>query len=236
MRLGQLARKLAVRQSELVDFLAQKSIHIENGGNTRIETAHLALLIENFAPGGLDLTAGEVAEPEAVEAQIEPELSPPVPAVASPPPPPDEPHEIEVIKAPKIELSGLKVLGKIDLPELKKKEPAAESAEIPEQPAGRPQRNFRDQPRKDRNQSRPLKNPIAAEREREAREAENKKREQAEREKEKKTLRYLKKMNTMQPTKAIRTVHETEDEPAVTAPPRPAPKNAWGRFMRWLNS
>ena len=67
MRLGQLARKLAVKQNELVDFLAQKNIQIENGGNTKIEEAHLVLLLEKFAPAGLELSASEITEPEVIE-------------------------------------------------------------------------------------------------------------------------------------------------------------------------
>jgi hypothetical protein len=240
MRLGQLARKLAVKQNELVDFLAQKNIHIGNGGNTKIEEAHLALLIEKFAPAGLELSASEISEPDVIEESQKPADSQPIFDVAanedpSPATSNVEDEKIELIKAPKIELSGLKVLGKIELPELKKKEPAAESPEGLEPPERKPRRDF-NQPRKERNQSRSTKNPIATERERQAREEENKRKEQAALEKEKKTLRYMKKMNAVQPTKAVRTFHEREETVQAAPPPRPEPKTAWGKFLRWLNT
>ncbi len=240
MRLGQLARKLAVKQSELVDFLAQKNIQIENGGNTKIEESHLSLLLEKFAPAGLEFSPSDISEPDVIE-QLE-KQSEPQPVESKPSVSLEvaeensEEQKVELIKAQKIELSGLKVLGKIDLPEPKKKEPSGEPTEIPNHAERKPRREFRDQPRKERNQSRTAKNPIAAERERQAREAENKKQERAALEKEKKTLRYMKKMNATQPTKAVKTFHEVEEEPQPVNASRPEPKTAWGRFMRWLNT
>jgi len=237
MRLGQLARKLAVKQNELVDFLAQKNIHIENGGNTKIEEAHLALLIEKFAPTGLELSANEISGPEVIEEPQEP-IDPIFDVAANEDNQPAsgnvEDQKIELIKAPKIELSGLKVLGKIELPEPKKKELSTESPEATEQPERKPRRDFNQ--RRERNQSRPAKNPIAAERERQAREEENKRKERAAQEKEKKTLRYMKKINAVQPTKAARNLHEREETVQAAPPLRPEPKSAWGKFLRWLNT
>ncbi len=239
MRLGQLARKLAVKQSELVDFLAQKNIQIENGGNTKIEEAHLTLLIEEFAPEGLELAGTESPEPELIESvaakPADAIIEIPAPAATNESSDETSEQKIELIKAPKVELSGLKVLGKIELPEPKKKDPVVESSEPAERIERKPRRD-RDQFRKERNPSRSAKNPIVAERERQAREAENKKQEQAALEKERKTLRYMKKMNATQPTKAVRTFHEPEEAPQAAPPPAPAPKTAWGRFMRWLNT
>ncbi|HWA33711.1 MAG TPA: hypothetical protein VG737_06255 [Cyclobacteriaceae bacterium] len=239
MRLGQLARKLAVKQSDLVDFLALNNIHIESGGNTKIEEQHLTLLIEKFAPAGFALSPSEIAEPESsAEPEKQPEPQPTADLQINPEKEITgiEDQKIELIKAPKIELSGLKVLGKIELPEPRKKESTAEDPETPERPERKPRREFRDHAGKDRNQSRSGKNPIAAERERQAREAENKKRERAALEKEKKTLRYMKKMNAVQPTKAVRTFHEPEETVQSAPTPRPEPKTAWGRFLRWLNT
>lgn len=238
MRLGQLARKLGVKPVEIVEFLATKNIEIENGGNTKIEDHHLPMLIEKFAPGGLELTSAETQE-----AEVEPEFVITAPSTEEAPAPieaavnqQESDQKIELIKAPKIELSGLKVLGKIDLPEPKKKESPAESTDEAQQ-TGKPRREYRDQRnRDDRRQGRPSKNPIVLQREKEAREAEAKKLEQAARDKERKTLTYMKKMNSRQPTKAVKNLREVEEEVVEAAPSRPEPKTAWGRFMRWLNT
>ncbi len=152
MRLGQLARKLALRPSEIVDFLALRSIQIDSGGNTRLEEEHVNLVLQKFAPNGLqeDLTdAPEEQTKATLPAPAEPIITTLViedPANIEPVAGPEE--KIEVIKAPKVELSGLKVLGKIELPEIKKKEPAITgeentSAENPSIPAQEPRREKR---------------------------------------------------------------------------------------------
>ncbi len=239
MRLGQLARKLGVKPVEIVEFLATKGIEIDNGGNTKIEDHHIPMLIEKFAPGGLEFTSADTTEAEVESESV---VTPPATEEASAPiedssAQPEADQKIELIKAPKIELSGLKVLGKIDLPEPKKKEAPTEASDVAGQAESKPRREYRDQRnRTDRRQERPAKNPIVLQREKEAREAEARKREQMEREKERKTLTYMKKMNSRQPTRAVKNLREVEEEAPVTAPPKPEPKTAWGRFMRWLNT
>jgi len=144
-----------------------------------------------------------------------------------------EPTEVEVIKAPKVELQGLKVLGKIELPETKKKvveEPAAiESTE-----ERRPRNNDRRNPRRERTESqRPWKNPIQLQREQEAQEAEQKKKEKLERDKELRTQNYMKKVKPA-PTKSIKRMEDAVD----VAPEEvvEAPKTLWGKIVRWFNT
>ena len=50
MRLGQLARKLALKPVEIVGYLAKQNIMIEDGGNTKLEDDHVALILQKFAP------------------------------------------------------------------------------------------------------------------------------------------------------------------------------------------
>lgn len=247
MRLGQLARKLALRPNEIVEFLAKRSIQIEDGSNTRIEDDHVSLIMNHFAPERMaEMTAELAAEknPSILEMEVGPEaekeikvddIQPPMADVSSANPEP----MVELIKAPKVELSGLKVLGKIELPEPKKKEPqqpesVATDNVVPKEEQKRlePRKPF--VPRKERSEQRPTKNPIALQREREAVEAEKKRRANAEREKEKRTQNYLKKVKTPAPTKAMKIVKEQVEE--VIEEKVDPPKTWLGKFMRWMNT
>ena len=249
MRLAQLARKLSLRPTVIVEFLAKNRIQIEEGSNTRIEDEHVILIMKQFAPErAAEMSAELAAEKEmpSVEVPVLSEQSVVEEEQNSTElirqPEPDVEQPIELIKAPKIELTGLKVLGKIELPEPKKKEPQPAKAEeqqpdkeqAPEAPP-RPERRKPVQPRKERTNVQPRTNPIALQREREALEAEKKRRAQAEREKEKRTQNYLKKVKTPAPTKSARLVKE-EVEVMVQEIKREVPKTWFGRFIRWMNT
>ena len=144
MRLAQLARKLAIRPTEIVEFLTVRNITIDNDSNTRLEDDHVALIMQKFAPA----RAAEVAAELVIEKEKEHEVVPEKETIAEPvapaaiettelvsPASEELLEKAEVIKAPKVELSGLKVLGKIELPAPKKKEPElpAEEAADPSQ-------------------------------------------------------------------------------------------------------
>jgi hypothetical protein len=244
MRLGQLARKLSLRPSQLVDFLSAKQIHLEEGSNARLQDEHVTAIVTYFAPERLQEIVTQ-SKAEEVFVEVTPEVIPePVKIIEKievvvEDIKLEEPQEIELIKAPKVELTGLKVLGKIELPEPKKKETPtqSEATEIQEQeekiksrPAKRnaPSRTDRQPNQKE------WKNPIAVQREREQREADEKRKEALEREKERKRMHYLSKVKTEQHTKVVRVY----DEPAevksktVVAPP----KTLWGKFIKWLNN
>src|SRR5260221_11505809 len=49
MRLGQLARKLAIRPSAIIEFLAAKNISLEESSNTRLEDDQVILIMNQFA-------------------------------------------------------------------------------------------------------------------------------------------------------------------------------------------
>ena len=180
MRLAQLARKLTIRPTVIVDFLTQHNIQIEDGSNTRLADDHVALIMQKFAPA----RAAEIAAELVIEKETELKTSVPEEkveviaqstAIESISSSSEESlsEKIEVIKAPKVELSGLKVLGKIDLPESKKKEePASDATQIdqkipaeadkkPRQENRKPYTN-----RKETSDPRAGKNPIAMERDR----------------------------------------------------------------------
>lgn len=250
MRLGQLARKLALRPSQIVDFLSFQKIYLEEGSNARIEDDRVVDIVNHFAPArlqeivtNLKTEAEEVAIPvvEVVVEVIKQEM------VAEAPVTPilsivdTQVEKPEVIKAPKVELSGLKVLGKIELPELKKKESVQPQAEDEGAPAleekrkPRPVKRELSKPGRESSTQQAWRNPIAQQREREAREAEERKKEAAEREKERRRENYLKKVKLGQPTKAMKLMDEPTEQLSARQLEE-TPKSWWGRFKKWLNN
>ena len=276
MRLGQLARKLAIIPAEIVDFLATNNIRIDESTNTRLEHEQLMLVVNHFAPARAEEFSTPAADetqdiPEETNAQrievVMPETIEPEPVIM----PADIQQEMavtesrnliteaeqeqktEVIKAPKVELAGLKVLGKIDLPEPKKKEqkPATESesttaASTPDGSDNPPveQRIERKEVRRkshhksdrtsDQRNKRPRKNPIALQREREAHEAQLKREAEAKNEKERRTLYYQNRVKASVPTKPARLI----DEPVVemTGDLTKTPTTWLGKFWKWFRS
>jgi hypothetical protein len=245
MRLGQLARKLSLRPSQLVDFLAENNIQTAEGSNTRLADEHTQLIVQHFAPESLEEimkpaveeVLQSVAEPVAVIE--EPVVAEPVhnaeeSVVVSEDKVVDEQSEPEVIRVPKIELSGLKVLGKIDLPEPKKKEPKAEEESTTGEEQQKPERITpakSKHPRREREQ-RNWRNPLEVQRQREAREIEERRKAEIEREKEKRKHHYQNKVKQVKQPKRVKPVTEnaTVKKPVDT---RPVPKTWLGKFLRW---
>ena len=225
MRLGQLARQLSVKPDDIVNFLGSRSISLESGNNTRIDDSHVEMILQHFSPGNESIKQQIIQEPETTEPEPEAQIVTEEPVAE----PPGETEIAELIKAPKIELQGLRVLGKIDLPEKKKPEPEKEDA--PEQeprpniPPRRPARNY---------PLRPQKNPVAQAREQEDRERQEKLDEQRDKEKQRRTEFYKKRLKPQPPTKAVRLHREEFAEMPRQEVERP--KSLWGRFKLWLNT
>lgn len=243
MRLGQLARKLSIRPAQIIEFLSQHNIQIEDNSNTRVEDQHTEMVVNHFAPGTFqqveladepeEVTPGEIELPVSeVETQLETQ-----------PETPEQPinQESEVIRVQKIELSGLKVLGKIELPEPKKKEPVAEKSEegveegtvSPPSVSDRKLKNQKRPAHQKRDRPREWKNPVEMQREREAREAEEKRRAALEREKEKRKRHYEEKRKSVVQTKRAKTIKEQPAAPKKKVDNRPVPKTWFGKFLRW---
>lgn len=236
MRLGQLARKLMVRPAEIVEFLATKDIQIEDGTNTKIETDHAILALQHFSPTTQiedipedinvtdipSINAGEDANPPQEDLNIHSVTTSEATAESN-----------DVIKAPKIELSGLRVLGKIDLPEPKKKVPEVPQESAVSNPSNELKRERRTQDLKGK--QRYTKNPIALRREQEALEAKKKREEEIKLQKEKRTQNYLKKVKSHQPTKAAKFIKEKTVEMSAAELEEP-PKTLWGKLIKWLTT
>jgi hypothetical protein len=236
MRLGQLARKLELRPTDIVEFLAKRNILIEDGTNTKLDAAHVSLAIQYFAP---DSNIKDY--PDADTPSVDPTADVSAEAnTASVTPALDESdkdatrQENEVIKAPKIELSGLKVLGKIELREVKKKPSENPPEPVDDAPKEKriPKENRKEHIRR---QQRPAKNPIALQREQEALEAKKRREEELRLQKEKRTKNYFKKVKVQPPTKAARIINEDAEEMSAAELVEP-PKTWWGKLMRWLTT
>jgi hypothetical protein len=276
MRLGQLARKLAIPPSEITDFLTTQGVPSVEGANARLSDEQLAMVLQRFAPEGFRDEMFQTDEPAiaeeipvasviAVQSVVEPDVvnetvvvvtesvtavkvedvaAKAVDAVETP-----NPEKPEVIKAQKVALSGLKVLGKIELPEPKKKiveaplegENLPEAAEAPVPENNRPAFEKRKpvpfkKERREQREQRPAKNPIALAREREARAAEEKKREEEKRKKEQRTLNYQNRIKAAAPTKSARLINENDLIRLSDTDLKPEPKTWFGKFWRWFTT
>jgi len=236
MRLGQLARKLAIKPADILSFLSQKDIHQESDSNSRLDDDLVLLITNHFQPEKpvpvVDTVLKEDVLPLseetgniAVTDEVVPEQN-------------RQEEEPTVIKAPKVELSGLKIIGKIELPESKKNAAAKEedtSTQATDQPqveadVSRPRE--KKYPRRDKPEDlRPRKNSVALQREREIQETEKRRREQTILEKEQRTKNYLKKVRTMPPTKSAKLISEATEEMSGV---EDAPKTLFAKFLHWL--
>ena len=255
MRLAQLARKIAVKPAEIAAFLAANNSPIEDSSNAKVAEDQVELVLKHFAPELLitEKSSEDVtAESSSIKVPtLDEEMELPSDELASTHEGVDTPTEVlvdtpmenEVIKPIKVELPGLKVVGKIELPEPKKKEEKTDQNNQPDQPDGDvkadPQKEIR--PRKGRTTPRnrdlrPRKNVIALQREREAREALRKRQEEAEREKELRTQRYLKKVSKYAPPPKPLKKNKHEDEYEVFVEKKQPPKSLLGKILNWFVS
>jgi hypothetical protein len=242
MRLGQLSRKLGIGATEIVNFLSSKDVFIGEDSNTKIDDLHAQWVTEKYAPHLLESITSTISEEKQESIQHHTETievkATSIEKTDQTPVLEEQQVPVELIKAPKIELSGLKVLGKIELPEKKKKEPSAiEEQSGKEKSPSEKTKLFSDRKqnrREHKEQEHPKKNRIALQREREEREAEKQRKEKALREKERKTYNYLSRVKTKAPTKKSRFINEqvelSSNEMGQTPP------TWWGKFKRWLTT
>lgn len=245
MRLAQLARKIATKPAEIVTFLASRNLPVDDSSNAKVTDEQVLLVFRHYAPELLEVNTTDeltVEEPLVVTTEELAEQTPEEQETSS-----DEieaaeveqPLVSEVIKPVKVELPGLKVVGKIDLPEPKKKEVDSNNPEEEALEKGdlKSKSRQRKNPRVPRDEDRrPRKNSIALQREREARERLRRKQEESIKEKELKTQRYLKKVSkyTAPPKPMKRNKHEEEYE--VLVENKEQPKTWLGKIFGWFVS
>lgn len=175
--------------------------------------------------------ATDSALPASVQQETDANETPSIPTEEAPAAegePVFDPFEgVDVIRAPKVELPGLKVLGKIDLPEPKKKEQSAEG----EAAARTDARNRREG--RTRREERPRRNPIALQREREAREEARKREEEMNQKKAKRKQNYIRKVQVKPAAQKTEKVRAARPERTPSKNAQPA-TSWWGRFTGWL--
>jgi hypothetical protein len=143
-----------------------------------------------------------------------------------------------VVKAPKVEVEGIKVVGKIDLPE--KKEPAAEveEGESPEQPENSKETVKPNKKRRERKKRSKRKKPEISLEEQKRRELEAYEKEKAaikEAEKRKKKKHYEQKV-AKQKTSVTKQKKKTKSTQKKETTSDSAPATLWGKFIKWLNT
>lgn len=141
-------------------------------------------------------------------------------------------EKIKLIKAPKKELSGLKVLGKVDLPEPRKKPPTEET----EEKNSIKHKNRKPQLSDEEKEKRRLK----AKRKKEAFEARQEKRrkeQEAKRLKQLKQSHYKQKLQKIEIKKPKEKIKKTDD-PVIqqVKKTKPEPKTWLGKWWRWMNT
>ena len=134
MRLGQLARELKIKPSEIVKFLKEEAkVEIENGPNTMLEDEHVSLVTGKFVPVVIEEVKKETDKKEEKPVEKKVEIPSPKKPVAKESRISDkeevfpDPKTIavdpnaELIKARKPNFQEFKVVDKIDLPETNEK-------------------------------------------------------------------------------------------------------------------
>ena len=225
MRLGQLARKLDISPGEIEDFLKKSDLLQDGSTNARLSDDLVRKIVANLAPQRLADFSGNLEQDE------------PLPSSATSGDPPAEiqsntmesaaTERPDTIKAPKIDLPGLKILGKIELPEPPKK-PEKEIQPTEQSMLGVQKKSFSDRPR----EQRPWRNPMEEKRKREAKELERQKQEELRNKKEQRTMAYFKKQSKPKSSEKPRK-KQKPDAPTILAPSKP-PKSFFGKIWRWL--
>lgn len=251
MRLGQLARQLEVPAQHIIEFLKGEGISISEHPNSKFPEEYEKKVLQHF---GASISEEVAPEPEvpAMEVEEQPEKAieedPPItkaePVVGAEPTPIIEeaaaPEEPEVIKAPKIELPGLKVVGKIELPQPKQKvevasELVAESSPVAPDPKGRKGKFEKNRLTPEEREAKRQK--LRAEKKKQEEWEAHKKKLKEERERKKAKARFyeerVKQKSTQAPAKKpknkkVSPVEETDS--------RPKPKTLLGKIWRWLNT
>ncbi|SMG46431.1 hypothetical protein SAMN05661096_03274 [Marivirga sericea] len=146
----------------------------------------------------------------------------------------DNSNEDFVIKAPKVELKGLNVVGKIELPEPKPKSDPEEKKEVNRKPR-KPDSKIVSKRSKNKKQKREL-SPSEIRKREQDREA--RKRERVTKEKKKKRKEFYKEkvLKPKQIEQKNRPKKKKSSVEQINLNKKPKPKTALGKFWRWLNT
>lgn len=237
MRLAQIARELKATPKQISKYLEKKGIDLEKGLNEKLDEALLDELREVFKPfeeeensdwsvqSKKEEAPSQVDSLSELEGDIEFEEQ--------------LPEEVEHIKADVPDLEGIKVVGKIDLPEPKLKEEEEEPEEVQMQTEAveetpKPEKR-QDARKKKRNRREPL-----SDEEKQRREEKRMAKERAAREAKRKEIRKQNYLNSVQQQHPIKkkpepvkeVIQEVEEQSAP--PAREEKPGLLKRAFRWL--
>ena len=262
MRLAQLARKFDIPKKDILDFLSSKGVSIESHGNTKVDEEHIKLVEQKYGnrlpkegviEGQVDTkkekkneredtsissSKAPVVEEEPKETPIDEEESPADSKEFTEENTQEKP--IEVIRPKKVKLQGIKVVGKIDLPEPPKKQEEKDSTEpVSEEkiaPKKQTHKKINRKP-KDRKTKKPRRELSYEEKqkreERDRLRAERKKKKEL---KEKKRKYYEKKVKAQKPSVSKKIKKKEKEMPAKKRQKQVVKhKNPLKRFWAWLN-
>lgn len=281
MRLGQLSRKISTKTLDIIEYLnAAHNIELSHHPNTKIPEEYIELIEKHFK------TEPEITEEESSTPQQE--ASPALVGLSPPEEfaketeqkesiiseeseelnlqiePSDSIQEVElhivdgVIKAPKVEMTGPKIIGKIHLPEPKKPETESidESEDVAEhneesetvipleeaslKPFSRPERTPR--PVRKTNQHRGVKrgeSKLTPDQERKIKlqQLQQQKIEAHQSSKVKRRERYLEESKAKIKSESSKALKQKKNSNVRSSKHnrKDKPKSLWGRFIYWLN-
>lgn len=274
MRLGQLSRKLNVKSGEIIARVEKKfDVTIKDHPNCKIPDEFLVDLLSHFEDNRpsteKELVVEEVEEKNAETPSVESVEEEKKVADSSENEAPNTNEEISasnlqeddheliieegVIKAPKPEIEGVKVVGKIDLPEPKKESEeekdrennetdSADSSESSDRTEEK-EKTVRSRAQGKKNRpKRKTKEVLSHEEKKKREEARYRKEQEAKkkREKELKRKNYEKLMQEKAASVTSKKSSKRKKKRPTKSTKREAmkeePKTLWGKFMRWLNT
>jgi hypothetical protein len=261
MRLSQLARKLEISPTQLILFFEKNKIERYNSHNNKIEKSDLKLALNHFNPEEMEAEI-ESQVIQAKESEIDtPQKkgkeksasglivsNKPDKETTDPDPPFEEEDEIEVISMPKIKLEGVKVVGKIDLPEPVKKVKDENNSRdqkenklsdnISEEGHRKEHHKNREKPFRQKNRKKHTTKELSYE-EKLKREERRRIREQQRAKKlkkEQKKLHYIKNVQSnVSPSRKKKKSSKAEQSEMESIKVKPEYKNPVRKFWAWLN-
>ncbi|GAB4250120.1 MAG: hypothetical protein Tsb0034_29390 [Ekhidna sp.] len=154
--------------------------------------------------------------------------------------PPADLEKIKLIKAPKRALSGLKVVGKVDLPEPKKKEEKPKEKDTVTEKDLREYRHPKRKKRPPLSEEEKEKRRLKAKAKQEAYEARQEKRRKEQEAQKLKALKEAHYKQNLQKTEVKKQKQKGKalpsSETVTKQHEKPKPKTALGKFWRWLNT
>lgn len=266
MRLGQLSRKLDVKPSEIVGFIREQyQIELDSDLNTRIEDSYVEAVSQKFGfispvvdsvpeTPNVSESLPQQAEPVVAEIPVEEEIVPvtshteSVEQIENDPEKQDEKDtftplpvdpDAELIKAPKIKLEGLKVVGKIDLPEPKAKEESdtPETASTKENRSKKVETSEEDEEYSIYKDKKGIYHFSQTQRDNRKSSLERIKREKQETQRKQSKVKHYQQLVVSEkvPADQAKKMKKSAKKEKVAAQQKPERKGLWGKFMNWLN-